>query len=49
MVEGKVRKFFEEVCLNHQPFIKDDKKKISEVLPKGVAIKSFVRYQIGVK
>ncbi len=49
MVEGKVRKFFEEVCLNHQPFIKDDKKKVREVLPKGVEIKSFVRYQIGVK
>jgi elongation factor Ts len=49
MVIGKVRKFFEEHCLNLQPFIKDDKKRVKDILPKGVTIKSFVRYQLGVK
>jgi elongation factor Ts len=49
MVIGKVRKFFEEHCLLLQPFVKDDKKRIKDILPKGVTIKSFVRYQVGVK
>jgi len=49
MVTGKLRRFFEENCLALQPFVKDDKKKVKEILPKGVAIKSFVRYQVGNK
>ncbi len=44
MVEGKIRKFYEEVVLTKQLFVKDDKKKISDILPKGAAIKSFVRF-----
>ncbi len=47
MVEGKIRKFLEETVLLKQPFIKDDKKKIGDLLPKGVTVKSFVRYQVG--
>lgn len=47
MVEGKVRKFYEEHVLLKQPFIKDDKKRIKDLLPQGVAIKNFVRYQLG--
>ena len=47
MVEGKIRKFFEEHVLTKQLFIKDDKKRVSEILPKGVTIKSFVRFQMG--
>ena len=47
MVEGKVRKFYEENVLLKQAFIKDDKKRIKDLLPQGVAIKNFVRYQLG--
>ncbi len=47
IVEGKVRKFYEEYVLLNQPFIKDDKKRIKDLLPKGVTIKQFVRYQLG--
>lgn len=47
MVEGKIRKYYDEVVLLRQPFIKDDKKQIKDLLPKGTTIKSFVRYQIG--
>ncbi len=47
MVEGKIRKFYDEVALLRQPFIKDDKKQIKDLLPSGVTIKSFVRYQVG--
>ena len=49
MVVGKLRKFYEEHCLNLQVFIKDDKKRIKDLLPQGVTIKSFVRYQVGVR
>jgi elongation factor Ts len=47
MVEGKIRKFLEETVLLKQPFIKDTDKKIADLLPKGVTIKRFVRYQVG--
>ncbi len=47
IVEGKVRKFYEEHVLVKQAFIKDDKQRIADLLPAGVAIKGFVRYQLG--
>lgn len=47
MVEGRIRKFYDEVVLPRQAFVKDDKKQIKDLLPKGTVIKSFVRYQVG--
>lgn len=47
MVEGKIRKYYDQVVLLRQPFIKDDKKQIKDLLPKGATIKAFVRYAIG--
>ena len=49
MVEGKIRKFYEERVLIHQISVKhmDEKKKIKDLLPKGTTVKSFVRYQVG--
>jgi len=47
MVEGKVRKFFEENTLLKQKFVKDEKKIIKDILPKGATITKFVRYQLG--
>lgn len=47
MAEGKVRKFFEETTLLGQKFVKDDKKSVREILPKGVVIKAFVRMRVG--
>lgn len=47
MVEGKIRKFYEERALLLQPFVKDDKKQIKSLLPKGVTLKSFIRMQVG--
>lgn len=47
MVEGKMRKFYEEVALLEQPFVKDPEKKIKDLLPKGATIKRFVRWQVG--
>ena len=47
MVEGRVRKYYDEVVLLRQPFVKDDKKQIKDILGKGVTVKAFVRYQVG--
>lgn len=47
MVDGKVRKFYDEVVLLRQTFVLDDKKQIKDVLPKGVTITGFARYQVG--
>ncbi len=47
MVEGKMRKFFEEVALLEQPFVKDPEKKIKALLPKGGSIVAFLRWQVG--
>lgn len=47
MVEGKIRKFLDEHVLLRQAFIKDDKKRVEQLLPDGVKVNSFVRYQIG--
>ena len=47
MVEGKIRKYLDSVVLLRQPFVKDDKKQIKDLLPKGTTIKQFTRYQVG--
>ena len=54
IVEGKVDKFFGEVCLLEQAFVKDDKVKIGDLVKNTVAklgeniqIRRFVRYQLG--
>ena len=47
MVEGKIRKFYEDHALMEQAFIKDDKQTVGGLLPEGVAIRSFVRYTLG--
>jgi len=53
IVEGKLNKFFEEVCLLKQKFIKDDKKKIEDLLTEKIAkigenikISRFVRFSL---
>ncbi|MBT5855954.1 elongation factor Ts [bacterium] len=47
MVEGKINKFYKEVCLLEQSFVKDDKKAIKQILPEGVTIEGFRRYSLG--
>jgi len=46
MVEGRINKFYEEVCLLEQKFVKDPDKKVSDVLGT-VEIKAFTRFQLG--
>lgn len=47
IAEGRVRKFLEENTLLNQKYIQDDTKAVKDLLPKGVTIKSFVRYTVG--
>ncbi len=48
MVLGRIKKFYEENCLVEQAFIKDDSKKVSDVLKGGnTAINKLVFYVMG--
>jgi elongation factor Ts len=54
IAEGRMNKFFEEVCLMEQGFYKDEKKTIEQLLKETVAevgesieIRRFARYQLG--
>ena len=54
IVDGKIDRFYSEVCLLEQSFIKNPDRKVSEVLTDAVArlgeniqVKRFSRYQLG--
>ncbi len=54
IVEGKVEKFYKDVCLMSQQYVKDSQKTITEVLKEtigkvgeNIQIKRFVRFKIG--
>lgn len=48
MVEGRLSKFFEEICLNEQAFVKDSDQKVGKyVTLKGGSVKNFYRYEVG--
>jgi elongation factor Ts len=54
IVEGKLKKFYEENCLLQQPFVKDTDKKVEDLLNEmraktgeNVMIRRFARFQLG--
>ena len=50
MVEGRMNKFFEEICLTEQPFIMDTDQKVKDVVEnaaKGAKIVDFARFELG--
>lgn len=47
MVEGGMRKFFEEIALLEQPFIMDPTKKVKDVLGDKIKIVAFLRWGVG--
>lgn len=54
MVEGRIEKFYKEVCLLEQPFVKDPDKTIQQMLTEKIAtigeninIRRFVRFERG--
>jgi elongation factor Ts len=50
MVDGRIDKFFKEITLLDQPWVRDDSKTIGDLVKAagaGVSIRRFVRFQIG--
>lgn len=54
IVEGKLEKYFQEVCLLEQPFIRDENKTVQELITETVAklgenitVKRFARFRVG--
>ena len=46
IIKGKLNKWFKEVCLNDQPWIRDDKTSVSKANP-NTKVARFVRWQVG--
>ena len=54
MVEGRIQKYFEEVCLLEQKFVKDQDRAVKEVVNDAIAklgenirVRRFARFQLG--
>lgn len=54
MVEGRIHKFYKEICLLEQEFVKDTSKTVKEVINEAVLalgekinVRRFVRYEMG--
>jgi elongation factor Ts len=54
IVAGRIKKYYEEVCLLEQPYVKDEKVKIQEMLTEAIRttgenimIRRFARYELG--
>ncbi|MFA4833452.1 MAG: translation elongation factor Ts [Patescibacteria group bacterium] len=45
IIIGKLDKYFEEICLVEQEYIKDDKKKVKDILGE-VKVEKFIRYSL---
>ncbi|MBU0572970.1 MAG: translation elongation factor Ts [Candidatus Margulisiibacteriota bacterium] len=56
IIEGRIDKYYQEVCLMEQPYIREPKKKVRDLLAELVAkigenivVRRFTRYQLGEK
>ncbi len=54
MVEGRIKKYYTEVCLLEQPFIKDPDKSVQDLLNdlitkigENIKVRRFTRYEVG--
>ena len=54
MVEGRIKKYYQEICLLEQPFIKDSGKTVSQMINEAISeigeniqVRRFERYQMG--
>ena len=54
MVEGRIKKYYKEVCLLNQDFVKDDSKTVQEIINEAIlsigekiSVRRFVRYEMG--
>jgi elongation factor Ts len=54
IIEGRLEKFYEQICLLNQPFVKDPSLKIADLINKNIStigekiqVKRFVRFAVG--
>jgi len=54
IVDGKLAKFYDDVCLLRQPYVRDDKVRVNDLITQAIAklgenivIRRFVRFEIG--
>lgn len=54
IVSGRINKYYEEICLMEQPFVKDEKVKIKDMITNAIStigenirIRRFARYELG--
>ncbi len=54
MVEGRIKKYYEDFCLLNQPFVKDSSKTVNDILTEAtlqigekISVRRFVRYSLG--
>lgn len=54
IVEGKIKKYFTEICLVNQPFVKEPKQSVAQLLAEkgkevgdNLTVRRFARYQLG--
>jgi len=54
MVEGRIKKYYKQVCLMQQPYIKDDKMTVEDLINTAISeigenikVRRFVRYVLG--
>jgi elongation factor Ts len=54
IIEGKLNAYFSQICLVEQPYVREDKKRVSELISEAVAklgenisVARFARFQVG--
>jgi elongation factor Ts len=48
IIEGKINKYYTQVCLLEQPFVRDDDQTVAEILAENdMEVKQFTRFEIG--
>ncbi|MBR0135733.1 MAG: translation elongation factor Ts, partial [Clostridia bacterium] len=47
MVEGRIEKYYKEVCLLEQPFVKNPDQSVRDMINGRFTVKKFVRYEMG--
>ena len=54
MITGRIEKFYKEICLLEQPFIKDNEKTVNQLIVEKIStigeninVRRFVRYELG--
>ena len=56
IVQGKMEKFFQSVCLLRQPYVRDDSRTVEDIIKDAIAtlgenieVRRFVRMELGVQ